>query len=53
MSAFDGDRDGHMSFQERKDKMEFGFGDRDDDGAMNRQEFGRVEGQLFHSMSSF
>lgn len=46
MSAFDENNDGRMDMQERKDKMEFNYGDKDDDGAMNRQEFGRVEGEL-------
>ncbi len=43
MSAFDGNHDGRMNMKERLDQMEFRYGDKDDDGAMNRKEFSRVE----------
>lgn len=43
MSAFDGNRDGFLDYNERMDQAEFQFGDANHDGAMNRAEFGRVE----------
>ena len=43
MSAFDGNRDGRLNLKERADEFEFRIGDRNDDGAMNRAEFARVE----------
>ena len=46
MAAFDGNRDGHMSMKERLDQVEFRYGDRDDDGAMNRKEFAHVESKI-------
>lgn len=46
MSAFDGNRDGQMNMKERLDQVEFRYGDRDDDGAMNRKEFAHVESKI-------
>jgi Ca2+-binding EF-hand superfamily protein len=46
MSAFDGNHDGHMSTKERVDQMEFRYGDRDDDGVMNRKEFAHCESKI-------
>ena len=46
MSAFDGNRDGFLSNAERSDAREFAQGDRNHDGALNRAEFGRVDGRL-------
>jgi EF hand len=43
MSAFDGNRDGRLNNAERSDAREFDRGDRNDDGALNRAEFGRVD----------
>lgn len=43
MSAFDGNQDGRLNLKERADGLEFRYADRNDDGAMNRAEFARVE----------
>ena len=43
MSAFDSNRDGRVDFLEQTDQREFQAGDMNRDGALNRQEFGRVE----------
>lgn len=39
MSAFDANRAGHLDRHERKDKMDFNRADRNNDRALNRQEF--------------
>ena len=49
MSAFDGNRDGVLNNAERSDAREFAQGDRNHDGALNRGEFGRVDGRLSES----
>ena len=49
MSAFDGNRDGVLNNAERSDAREFAQGDRNHDGALNRAEFGRVDGRLSES----
>ena len=43
MSAFDGNHDGKLSKAERSDAREFKHGDRNNDGALNRAEFARVD----------
>lgn len=43
MSAFDGNRDGFLNNAERQDGREFNYGDRNNDGALNRSEFARVD----------
>lgn len=45
MSAFDGNRDGVLNNLERNDAREFDRGDRNDDGTLNRAEFGRVDSE--------
>ena len=45
MSAFDGNHDGRINNAERSDAREFDRGDRNDDGALNRAEFGRVDSE--------
>ena len=44
MSAFDSNRDGIIDRNERQDAREFSKGDRNHDGALNLNEFARVEG---------
>ncbi|CAF1037325.1 unnamed protein product [Didymodactylos carnosus] len=41
--AFDGNRDGYLNQAEARDAAEFRAGDYNQDGAMNRAEFSRVE----------
>lgn len=43
MSAFDGNHDGRLSNAERSDAREFDRGDKNNDGALNRAEFARVD----------
>ncbi|UJR35408.1 hypothetical protein I4U23_028165 [Adineta vaga] len=43
MSAFDGNRDGFVDGREINDAREFGAGDVNRDGALNRAEFSRVD----------
>lgn len=45
MSAFDGNRDGFINNAERQDAREFDRGDRNNDGALNRAEFARTDGE--------
>jgi hypothetical protein len=46
MSAFDSNRDGYLDPSERQDAREFQAGDVTRDGALNFNEFVRVEGKL-------
>lgn len=46
MSAFDGNRDGFINRLEANDQREFAAGDVTRDGALNFQEFARVESKL-------
>ena len=43
MSAFDGNHDGRLNNAERSDAREFDRGDKNNDGALNRAEFARVD----------
>ena len=43
MNAFDGNRNGFLDPLEQADQNEFRFADANRDGALNMQEFARVE----------
>jgi hypothetical protein len=49
MSAFDGNRDGFIDRGEANDAREFGAGDFNRDGALNRAEFSRVDSMLMNN----